>query len=460
MTKKISLKAHYYNKGGIQEMLIIALPMVVSYACDVVMQITDRLFMAEIAPEAMNAVLGGGLSVLVLSFFFVGVLSFTTSLVAHYYGAGLKINSAKVLTQAFILVLIAYPLILLLRPLGLLFFQFMKVTPEQLVYQVQYFNIMVYGILFSLLRTAFTGYFSGIGNTHTVMIATSVTMVANVGLNYVLVFGKLGFPTMGIQGVAIGTVMASALGTIVFIWRYFSAKNAIEFEVKKSFRFDWRIMKKLLYYGTPQGTEMFVNMLAFNVLVFIFQSQGNIIATATTITFNWDYISFIPLIGIEIAIMSLVGKYMGAKDVKSAVRSTFSGLKAGLLYSLVCLILFVWVPEPLVYMFKGNTDDAMFHQIAPLAIQMLQLASLYVLFDAIMVCLVGALRGAGDTYWTMWASITAHWSMAIVAYIMFEFFGYHVISVWLAVIVVIIVFAMVLLHRFFQGKWKKINVLK
>jgi MATE family multidrug resistance protein len=77
-----------------------------------------------------------------------------------------------------------------------------------------------------------------------------------------------------------------------------------------------------------------------------------------------------------------------------------------------------------------------------------------------MVCLVGALRGAGDTYWTMWAFMIAHWSMVGVAYIMFEVFGYHVISVWLAVIVVIVLFSVVLMHRFFQGKWKKIHVIE
>lgn len=454
-----TLKNRYNGKGGVKELLIIALPMVTSYACDIVMQITDRLFMSEIAPEAMNAVLGGGVSVLVMSFFFVGLLSFSTSLVAQYYGAGLKKNSAKVLTQAVIIVLIAYPLILLLRPLGLLFFQFMKITPEQMVYQIQYFNIMVYGIFFTLIRTAFIGYFSGIGNTRIVMFSTIVTMLCNVSFNYVLVFGKLGFEPMGIQGAAFGTVMASLLGSLVFVWKYFSKKNVNEFQVKKSVGFDGEIMRKLLYFGTPQGTEMFVNMLAFNMLIFIFQSQGNVIATATTITFNWDFISFIPLIGIEIGIMSLVGRYMGAKDVKSAVRSTYSGLTLGLLYSLVCLVLFVWLPVPLVNLFKGNSDAKLFGQVAPIAIQMVQLVSLYVLFDAVMVCLVGALRGAGDTYWTMWASMAMNWVMVGTAYLMFEVFGYHVISVWLAVIVVIILFAVVMLHRFMQGKWKEIHLI-
>jgi len=453
------IRERYRGKGGIKELLLIALPMVASYGCDVVMQITDRLYMAQTSPEAMNAVMGGGLSVLVLSFFFVGLLSFSTSLVAQYYGAGLKKNSAKVLTQSVIVILAAYPLILLLRPLGLKFFLFMQLTPQQLMYQTKYFNIMVFGVFFSLLRTAFTGYFSGIGKTRIVLFSTLVTMFANVGFNYVLVFGKLGFAPMGITGAAIGTVLASVLGSAVFMWSYLSKENASEFEVKKSFRYDSEIMKKLLYFGSPQGIEMFLNMLAFSVMIFVFQSQGNLIATATTITFNWDFISFVPLIGIEIGIMSLVGRYMGAKDVKSAVRSTYSGLTLGLTYSFVCLLLFVFIPEILVNLFKGN-NDKLFPEVAPIAIQMIQFASLYVLFDAIMVCLIGALRGAGDTYFAMWASMLTNWLMAGVAYVMFDMFKYDVITVWLAVIAVIISLSVVLAFRFFQGKWKEIHVIE
>jgi MATE family multidrug resistance protein len=460
MNKKSQLQNLYLGKGGIKEMLIIALPMVATYACDIVMQITDRLYMAQLAPEAMNAVMGGGLAMLMLSFFFVGLLSFSTTLVAQSFGAGRKENSAKVFTQTLIIVVLDYPLILLLRPLGIQFFEFMQLTPEQLMYQTKYYNILVYGLFFTLLRTAFTGYFSGIGNTRIVMYSNIITMFLNVGLNYVLVFGKFGVSPMGIEGAALGTVLASLLGSIVFIWKYLSKDNATEFLVKKSFRFDWKIMKKLLYFGTPQGTEMFVNMLAFNVLVFIFHSQGNVIATATTITFNWDYIAFIPLIGVEIAIMSLVGRYMGAKDVKSAVRSTYAGLSVGLLYSFVGLLFFVFMPEPLVYVFKGNADDKLFAEIAPIATRMIQLVSLYVLFDAIMLCFIGALRGAGDTHWTMWASMIMHWLMVGVAYLMFEVFNYHVVSVWFAVIIVIVVFALVLMYRFYQGKWKTIEVIE
>ena len=449
----------YNGKGGIKEMLAIAFPMIVSYACDVVMHITDRFFLSRVALEAMNAVLGGSLSVLVLSFFFVGLLSFSTTLVAQYFGSKQNGLTSKVFMQTVLVIIVAYPLILLLRPLAIYFFSFMDLPQKQLLFQIQYFNILIIGVIFTLLRTAFIGFFSGIGETKVVMVSTFVTMLLNVALNYVFIFGKLGIAPMGVQGAALGTVIAGGVGLLVYVIKYFSRTNMIAFDVRTSFSFDRKIMKQLFYFGSAQGTEMFVNMLAFNVLIFIFQSQGNVIATATTITFNWDYIAFIPLIGIEVAIMSLVGRYMGSKDVDTALRSTYSGLLVGLSYSFVCLFVFVFFPDFLVKIFKGN-DPVLFKQVLPIAKRMIQLASLYVLFDAIMVCLIGALRGAGDTYWTMWASMIMHWVMVGLTYLLFEVFAYDVILVWIAVIVVIILFALVLVYRFYQGKWKNIEVIK
>lgn len=453
------LRNSYHGKGGIKEMLIIALPMVASYACDVVMQFTDRIYMARVSPEAMNAVLGGGLTAILLSFFFVGILSFSNSLVAQYFGAEQKDKSAKVLTQSLILSVLAYPLILLMRPLGHLFFEFMKIPPGQLHYQTQYFDILVYGMLVVLMRTALSSFFTGIGKTNIVMIATVITMVVNIGFNYVLVFGKFGFPAMGIQGAALGTVLAGGVGMLIELYAYFRKSIRDEFQVLKAFRFDWAIMKKLLYFGTPQGVEMFVNMTAFTALIFIFQSQGSVIATATTITFNWDYLSFIPLIGIEIAVMSLVGRYMGARDTVSASRSAYSGLMAASIYSFTNMLLFVFIPTVLVNVFRSSEDSLVFAQAAPIAVRMIQLAALYLLFDAIMLCFVGVLRGAGDTYWTMWASMIMNWTMTISAYVMFTYFKLDVITVWTTVIVIIILFAVVLYLRFRSGKWKNIHMI-
>jgi len=454
-----NIKTYIEGPGGIKEMMSIALPMIISSGCDMVMSTTDRMFLSWIDPEIMNAAMTGGISALALFFFFFGIINFSTALVAQYLGAKQKRYTAWVTTQAIIIAILSYPIIILLKPLGTLLFDYMNLPEKQLEHQIKYFNILVYGGIATLLRTAMSCFFSGIGRTKIVMIATIISMLANVAINYVLIFGKLGFPKMGIEGAAIGTITANAIAVIILFAEYFKHSNRLEFSVHKSFQFSKVIMKKLLYFGLPLGIEMFITMLAFNILLLIFQAQGNVISTATTITFNWDFIAFVPLLGIEVAVTSLVGRYMGAKDPDTAHRSTMSAIYIGFIYCFINLILYVAMPHSLVQLFSPNQASDVFIKATPIAVRMIQLASLYVLFDAIMICLIGALRGAGDTHWTMRISIAMHWGLVAVAYIFFEILHFSVISTWVAVIAVILLFTIVLFVRYRKGKWKTLQVI-
>ncbi|MDD3686435.1 MAG: MATE family efflux transporter [Bacteroidales bacterium] len=449
-----------YNKpGGIKELLILALPMVISTAADGVMTFTDRFFMAQLGPEQMNAVMGGGIGVQVLIFFFIGLLGYSTALVAQYFGAGEKSNASKTLSQATIVALLAWPVILLLKPLSVQFFEFMKIPEVQLGYQIEYFNVLVWGSVLALLRHTLSCYFSGIGKTGIVMRATIAAMIINVVLDYILIFGHFGIEPMGIRGAAIASIAGSAGAVIMLLIAYFKKSNLKEFEVASSFKFEPAIMKKLFKFGYPAGIELFLNFFAFFIMISLFHAQGDIAATASTIMFNWDLVSFIPLLGIEIAVTSLVGRYMGAERPQVAHRAAISGVKTGIFYSIIILILFVFIPEILVRVFAPEGFSSTFEAAVPVASNMIRIASLYVLAEAVMVALVGALRGAGDTFFTMMASVLAHWLFVPILYISLNVFNLSVEWSWFLLVVFFLSFCSVLYFRFKSGKWKNIKVI-
>ena len=448
------------GKGGVAEMLAIALPMIVSTACDGIMTFTDRLFLSRQGSEQMNAAMGGGVAMQMLMFFFIGLTGYTTALVAQYFGSGQKKMGAVVAYQGMLIALLAYPIILLARPLALYFFDFMHVPPEQLGFQTEYFNIVIFGSVISILRNVLSCYFSGLGRTRIVMVAALVAVTVNVGLDYVMIFGKLGFPVMGVRGAALATVAGSISALLVLAIAYVGRKNWHEFHVAASFRFNAGVMRKLLYFGYPAGLEFFLNFLAFTAIIFMFYSQGTVVATASTIMFNWDLVSFIPLLGIEIAVTSLVGRYMGAGDPDTAHRAAMSGIKTGILYSVVILLLFVFIPELLVRVFSPSEPSSTFNQAVPIAKTMIRIASLYVLAEAMMVALVGALRGAGDTHWTMVASVTFHWTFVPLLAIMFYVLKMSPVAGWLALVILFLVFCFVLFMRYRGGKWRNIRVVE
>jgi MATE family multidrug resistance protein len=188
-------------------------------------------------------------------FFFIGLTGYTTALVAQYYGSGQKKLAAVAASQAVIIALVAYPFVLLCKPLAHGYFNLMNIPREQLEYQTIYFNVVIFGAVVSILRNSLSCYFSGIGRTKIVMTATLVAMVVNVGLDYVLIFGKMGFPVMGIRGAALATVLGATCGLLVLIGAYAGKKNWHEYHVAGSFRFDKTVMRKLLYYGYPAGSN-------------------------------------------------------------------------------------------------------------------------------------------------------------------------------------------------------------
>jgi MATE family multidrug resistance protein len=427
------LKRHCDGPGGIREMLVIALPMVVSSACGTVMIFTDRLFLSRLSSQQMSAAMGGGLTSFMLTTFVIGLTGYSTALVAQYLGAGQKERCPAATIQALIICLLAYPVILACRPLGLWLFEVMKIPAEQLVPQKIYFNILLYWVFIDLLRNCMCCFFSGVGKTRIVMFSSILAMLINVALDYIFIFGKLGVPAMGIAGAAYATIIGHAVGMGILVWAYFRKTTRDEYAVMKSFRYDGEMMKKLLRFGYPSGVEFFLNLLAFDIMVLIFHSRGLVAAAAVTVVFNWDMVSFIPLIGVNIGVVSLVGRYMGAREPDTAHRATMSGLKLAWMYSFCTLMMFACFPEFLVGIFRPARPDAIFAEAFPAAVFMLRLAALYVMAD---------------------------WTLVAVVVVALRVLGFTPSSAWVMLCTVLMLFSGILYLRYRSGKWRTIQVVE
>jgi len=447
-------------EGGTRETLVLALPIVVSQACETAIVFTNRMFLSELNPELMNAAMAGGVTALMMVSFVTGLVGYATALVAQYLGAGYKSKCPEVITQAFFLCLAIYPIVLACRPLAYAVFDNMHLASEQLEPQKLYFDILLFGALIPLFRGCLASFFSGIGRTSIVMIASCVAMLVNAGINYLLVLGHFGFPSLGIRGAAYGALTGSASGLLILLIAYLRKKNRTEFNIMQSFHFSSEVIRKLLRYGSPTGLEMFSAFLSYNAIVLIFHSCGAVTATAATIMLNWDMVSFVPLIGFEIAVTSLVGRYMGARRPDFAHNSVISGMKLGQLYSVIILVLFLFFPAMLVNIFRPTEGNDIFLKAQPTAIWMLRAASIYILTNAAFVVFIGALRGAGDTFWAMALAITAHWTMVVALAGLLKVAHLSPEAGWLSIIAVFLIFFGLVCKRYFDGKWKTLHIIE
>ena len=170
------------KRGGVRDVLVVALPMLLSMSFDTFMTFIDRLFLSKLGPAEMNAALGAGAVQLALTMFFTGAVSYTTAMVAQRLGAKQRWDCARVFMQAVYLSLACVPLLYLTIPVGHFVFGLEHLPADQLEYQKTYFNILMLGGVITLVRNAAPCFFSGIGETKIVMQAAFVGMVVNVGV--------------------------------------------------------------------------------------------------------------------------------------------------------------------------------------------------------------------------------------------------------------------------------------
>ena len=403
-----------------RELLILAYPMVISQGAFAVMIFTDRFFMSLVSPTHMAASLGGGVASFFCMSLFIGVLSYTNALVAQYFGKDELTKCPRVVTQGLLLTLAFTPLLIGLGYVLSDMFIVMGHTPDLAALESSYFLILIWGACFALLKTCLASYFTGIGETRVVMIADTLGVALNIPLSYVLIFGVGSVPELGIVGAAIGTIISTLFSLGIFLFFYLRPEHKKRFSIDQSLVIDKGILIRFVRLGFPSGIEMFLNVAAFNLFLLMFQSYGVAEAASAAIVFNWDILSFVPMIGLNVAIISLVGRFIGAEDMSGLREVIKAGFTMGLVYSAVLAILFMIFRAAMVDLFVEPGPE--FEAIMTLGTFMMIGLATYVMADAMILIAGGVLRGAGDTQWLMWMSIILHWLMLLGQYL--------VIHVW------------------------------
>ena len=439
------------HKTTARELLVLAWPMVVSQGAFALMIFTDRYFLSMVSPAHMGAGLGGGVASYFCMSLFIGALSYANALVAQYFGQQAWGKCSRVLTQGVVLSVLSVPLLLAMGYLAVHLFTLMGHGPEQVALEETYFLILLHGAVVNLVKTCFGSYFTGIGRTRYVMVADVLSVAFNIPLTWVLVFGAGPIPALGIAGAAWATVASGAVGVGIFVLFYLERDHRERFEVADSLRIDAGILRRWVRLGVPAGVESFLNVAAFNLFLLMFQSYGVAESASAAIVFNWDIVSFVPMLGLNVAIISLVGRYVGAGDthrMRDVVRAAFV---MGLGYSSVLSLIFLLAREPLVGLFLGGSgDDAAILVLG--SFMMVGLAA-YAMADATILIVGGVLRGAGDTRWLMWASVLLHWFMLVVQVFVIEVWALGSRVSWVVFVIMILATAAVYALRLYSGRW-------
>lgn len=432
----------HHRDGSIREVANIAWPIVVGMLSYTAMGVADTLVVGWLGVTELAAVGLATTAVFLINSLFLGTLHGVKVLASQDTGAKEHSRAARVGWQG---VLIAVPfgiLVIGLSAMDTWIFSLMGGPAAVQDAAREYFVVRVLASPFWYVTVALSDYFQGTGDTRTPMKVNLLVNGLNIVLDVLLVFGWGPVPSLGIAGAAWATVGASVVGMLV-IFPLFVSRVELRPELNPA------LMRKMLAVGLPIGVKYVLHVGGFTVFTAVVARAGEVELAANQVAFKVISMSFLPGAGIGEAATVLTGQYLGARKFDGLRRSFYSALRLSVGLMSLFGVAFWLVPHWLVGLF---TADAAVIEVAS---ELLVLAAVFQIFDAVEMTAAGALNGVGDTRFTMWVSIVGAWAVLVpLSYVLGLVLEMGALGAWIALTAQIVVASGVCTWRFRSEAWR------
>ena len=450
------------NQGDFAELWNLAYPLILVNAGTTIMEFVDRLFLAKNSTMDVAAALPAGLLAISLFSFFTLTTQFNSAIVSQYFGRKQYESSVRASWAAFYFAIFAGIICSYLLPhIGSFFISISGHSPEMMDREMIYFNTIIPTGGFSCVMMAFCTFFSGRGKTLVVLLVTISMCLMNCFLDYVLIFGKLGMPHLGIAGAGLATTLSAVFGAGL-AFTVFILHKQTKFPTRKAFGVNLSDLKRLVSFGAASGFQVCCDYGAFTFVFFLIGKLGEMQLAASTITASINQIVYMPLLGLSEATAIVVARHIGRnrKDISS--KQTYRALKMAVFYVVVVSICILTFSGTIFEVFRpenGNAQD--FQQVINFGRGTILCACAYNLFDGFYAIFMGSLKGAGDTkvpmiIMTIWAWV----GLVMGSLFCFYVLKFNVIGMWGYIAFYIATLSGIVFFRYRTGKWKQINLIE
>lgn len=448
------------EQASLKELWILSYPLIVTMAAQVIMQFADRMFLAWHSHNALAACVPAGVLAMTFASMFMGLASYTSVFISQYYAKKKYASVTLSLWQGVLLAGVSAVVLAGLTPAGNAVIRLFDHGPEVLPLEIEYFTILnVFGGI-AVINNALASFFSGRGKTKVPMYVALVGNVINIGLDYVMIFGKLGFPQMGIAGAAWATVLGALSMTLLFSGLILARRVRKTFRVTQLAGFYKPVFSRLLRFGLPNGFGFLMDIMSFTLFTFMVGNIDVISLQASNVVMSMQPVVFTVILGLGIGIQILVSKYQGLKRPDLSVRVVKNACKIGYAYAVsVGVIFFCLTPFFVGLFIPPSSENAAL--IAAKTYPLMRLMSFFVVGDATYLIFGEAIRGAGDTKFYMTIMLTCAWGLLIPGtWVIVYQLHLSVFWVWSWLTFYAWLTALFMLWRFWRGKWKTIEVTK
>ena len=436
-------------RGELLPLLKLAGPVVLAEIGWMGMGIVDTMMVGPLGPAAIGATgLGSGVFTSI-AIFGMGLMLGLDALVSQAYGSGNPDECERWLHHGVLLSLVAGPVVMVLTWLAYLTLDRWGLHPDILALVKPYLVVIAAGAWPLLVYAAFRRYLQGMHIVRPIMYALISANLINAGANWLLIYGNLGFPALGVAGSAWATTAARVyMAAFLFV--------AIRREHRR--RADRHVpliieparLRRLVALGSPAAATITLEVGVFAAATALAGKLDPVSAGAHQIALNLASLAFMVPLGLASSGAVRVGHAFGARDPHRAARAGWTALTTGSAIMLaIGLVFFVW-PVPLLRIFTADP------RVIEIGVGLLAIAAAFQLFDGAQAVTTGILRGTGDTRTPMITNVVGHWVLGLpIGYALCFVLGWGVAGLWIGLSVGLVFVAAILTTAW----WRKAHAI-
>lgn len=403
----------------------LAAPVVIAEVGWVAMQIVDIAMVGRLGPEAIGAVGVGSALLLAFGVFGMGLLLGLDTLVSQAFGARDREACDGWLRHGvFLALVLTVPIVLLARVVGSRL-DVWGFDPRVLALVRPYFAIVTWSLPLLLLYAAFRRYLQAVSVVAPIMIALVAANVVNAAANWVLIFGRLGAPALGVDGAGWATCLARACMVIVLAAAV-ARRGVRPWTLTAGVRIAG--LRRILGLGWPAATQVTLEYGAFAAVTMLAGRLEPSTLAAHQIVANLAGLTYMVPLGVASAGAVRVGHAVGRRDAAGASGAGWTAIALGAGFMASAAAAFLAAPRALLGIF---TIDG---RVVEAGLTLIVVVALFQIFDGLQGVATGALRGLGDTRTPMLLNLAGHWLIGLPVGCLLCFrIGWGVVGLWIGI---------------------------
>lgn len=424
-------------------MVALATPVVLSELGWMLQGVVDTIMVGKLGPAAIGAVAVGNAAYYTPSLFGIGLVLGLDTLVSQAYGRGDHDACHHWLAQGVYLACIASLPLMVLAGGASFALTHVGIAAEVAAPAGSYLRILILGTLPLLLYGAARRYLQGVGQVRVITVTFLLANLVNWFFNWVLIYGRLGMPAMGVRGSACATVLARigmAACLIGFAWRYERKRSHPLF--RRWARPSLLKIRQLVRLGAPAAGQILLEVGAWNLGTLSAGWLSPVQLATHQIALNYAALTYMVPLGISAAAAVSVGQAVGAGDPARARRAGWLALALGTGFMLTAAVVFLVAPRPLIELY---TRDPRVMAVGP---SLLWIAAAFQIFDGVQIVSTGALRGLGETRAPMVANFVGYWILGLpLGFFLCFVLRWGIYGLWIGLTLALVVIAITLILR-------------